>query len=98
VENIILTNSDTIKSLFDEVLQYHLGQISSSQNTTPDEVLTPTEAAEFLRITLPTLRKYSESGILPKVSIGKIPRYLKSDLIEALKQGNLSIRSAKRQR
>lgn len=52
----------------------------------PESYLTRNEAAEFLKISLPTLDKYTNQGILTKLRIGdtKECRYKRSDLENTL--------------
>ena len=46
-----------------------------------ERVLNCTEAAEFLGISRPTLRKYTEQGRVHKTVIGGREGYLRSDLL-----------------
>ena len=47
-------------------------------------ILSRTEAARFLGITLPTLHKYTKSGIIKGYRLGSMVRYKRSELLAAL--------------
>ena len=51
---------------------------------TNDLLLTPLEAAAYLRISVATLLRRSRAGEIPGVRVGKLWRYRKSDLDEWL--------------
>jgi excisionase family DNA binding protein len=51
---------------------------------TNDLLLTPKEAAAYLRVSIATLTRLSRAGELPGVRIGKLWRYSKSALDEWL--------------
>jgi excisionase family DNA binding protein len=48
-------------------------------------LLTPAEAADYLRISQRTLRRFVASGVLPVVTMGALRRYRRSDLDEYIK-------------
>jgi excisionase family DNA binding protein len=47
-------------------------------------LMTPQEAAQYLRISVATLQRLSRFGEIPGIHIGKLWRYKKSDLDEWL--------------
>ena len=49
-----------------------------------DEFITCSDAAQFLNISLPTLRKYSQSGMIPFYRVGSRILYLKREVINAV--------------
>ncbi len=48
----------------------------------PDLELTPTQAAKLLGVSKPTLRKYTEAGIVKKTGSGKQTRYSQLEISE----------------
>ncbi len=50
-----------------------------------DLVLTTEDAAEFLKLTLFTVRNYARRGILPARKVGKAWRFFKPDLVAWLR-------------
>lgn len=59
--------------------------------TSPEELLTREEAAELLGITLPTLREYTNRGLVIGYRIGTRVRYKRTEVLNGLQQ----IRTAK---
>jgi excisionase family DNA binding protein len=57
------------------------------------ELIKPEEAAELLKVKLPTVYKWVDDGILPVVRIGKTVRFDKEALIDWLKKGGTSGRT-----
>lgn len=51
-------------------------------------ILSRTEAAKFLGITLPTLHKYTQNGILKGYRLGTMVKYKRSDLLNSLEEIN----------
>ena len=51
-------------------------------------LLLPEEVTRMLRISIRTLRRYNERGILHPLCIGGMRYYLMSDIIESGRQGN----------
>lgn len=62
--------------------------------TPPEELLTREEAAQLLGITLPTLREYTNRGLVTGYRIGTRVRYKRSEVVNSLQQ----IRTPKPQR
>jgi excisionase family DNA binding protein len=60
----------------------------------PEELLTRMEAAELLGITLPTLRDYTNRGLVTGYRIGTRVRYKRSEVIDGLQ----AIRTSKNHR
>lgn len=54
--------------------------------TPPDEYLPPIEAAQLLRITLPTLRAYDRKGIVTGYRLGSRVRYRRNELLNGLRR------------
>lgn len=76
----------TVKELLEEILAA-LKSIGGAELVVAldewrrERVLNCTEAAEFIGISRPTLRKYTEQGRIHKVMIGGKEGYLRSDLL-----------------
>jgi excisionase family DNA binding protein len=56
--------------------------IGSRQTGDEDPIMTPSEAAAYLRISVATLQRLSRSGEIPGFHVGKLWRYRKSALDE----------------
>lgn len=54
-----------------------------------EEVLTREETAEFIKVSLVTLWSWAKKDLLVPYRIGRETRYLKSDILEALKKGRI---------
>jgi excisionase family DNA binding protein len=57
------------------------------RQTQIERLLTPREAAEFLRLHPVTLRRLSAAGQIPFLRIGSVRRYRVSDLLAMLEGG-----------
>ncbi len=53
----------------------------------PQELLTPQEAADFLRWSLPTIYTYAARRKLPTVKLGRSLRFRRADLERLVKAG-----------
>lgn len=64
------------------------GQRNADPYTTVSEVMTPAQAADFLRVTTETLFRWRKDGSGPRYSQpnSRIVRYLRDDLITFLKE------------
>jgi excisionase family DNA binding protein len=56
--------------------------MGSAQAGEEDPIMTPAEAARYLRISVATLQRLSRSGEIPGFHVGKLWRYRKSALDE----------------
>ena len=79
------------KALRDEILQamqevFREMQAIQSALDTPQDTgyLTQQEAAEYLRVSKPTIIEMSKRGIIKTYRLGRSCRYIKTDLDEAL--------------
>jgi excisionase family DNA binding protein len=89
---IILNGLTTgqLKELFLEAITELLGaQLSPN---TPEEAnyLTRLEAAQLLKISLPTLHDYTKRGVISSYRIGANVRYKPAEIEEALKARNFT--------
>lgn len=57
----------------------------SEQRGHNNEFLTREEMAKLLRITLPTLDRYTRKGLIPSIRIGYRVIYRKDDVIQSIK-------------
>ena len=57
---------------------------SGSGSLKTEEWLTAIEAAEYLKVCVPSLRNMTSNGLIPYYKLGGRNRYLKSDLRELL--------------
>lgn len=82
MEQIQLTqlSLDDLKNILDEVISEHLKDVKKEQ---PDQLFTRKELAERLSISLPTLHKYSQQGILISYKIGNRIYYRWSEVLKA---------------
>ena len=71
-----------------QLVQAHLKTRISIGTSDGDELLTPEEAAGFLKVSKVTVWDWSKRGILSPYRIGNQVRYLRSELLAAiLKKG-----------
>ncbi|MFJ1474636.1 helix-turn-helix domain-containing protein [Capnocytophaga cynodegmi] len=78
---------EEIKNIVLEVLQENRGEgIQQSQETFSDEYLTRKQVAEKLKISLPTLNKYTKAGILKGYRIGGRVLYKRSEVEQSLRE------------
>ena len=64
---------------------FHNGR-EHATGTPPEELLTREEAAELLGITLPTLREWTNRGLVTGYRIGSRVRYKRSEVVNSLQQ------------
>lgn len=74
-----------LAGLIANALRPHLAPANTAAPE-PEELLTRKDAAGVLRITLPTLREYTNRGILKGYRLGSRVRYKRSEVIAALSQ------------
>lgn len=51
-----------------------------------EKLMTRTEVADFLAVSIPTVDRISHQGRLPRLKIGNATRYCRDDLIEYIKK------------
>jgi excisionase family DNA binding protein len=59
---------------------------NDAANEAPEEIITREEAAEILKISLPTLHKLTMSGRVPAYRLGSQVRYKSKEVEQALKK------------
>ena len=74
---------DDFRDLLSDIVRENLRQI---EKDLPDLLLTRKEVASKLNISLPTLHKYSELGILTRHKIGERVYYRWSEILAAAKK------------
>jgi hypothetical protein len=74
---------DEFRNMISDVVEEHMKQIDKES---PEELLTRREVTERLKISLPTLHKYSELGILTQHKIGERVYYRWSEVLAAAKK------------
>lgn len=62
-------------------LRESVEELKELQRGLIDELLTPKEAAAFIKIDIKTLRKWTKENIIPSHQIGATTRYKKSELL-----------------
>jgi excisionase family DNA binding protein len=77
------------KAMAEELSKVQLAVCSSDSEV----IFTKKEAAAFLKVSLPTLRKYINSADIPCYRVGQNLRFKKGDLIKSLKLIRRSRRS-----
>lgn len=71
---------EDLKGLIKDVVQKALGEVTNSGQ---EELLSPKRAAEFLGVAKGTLYSYEGRGLITKYYLGDLPRYRKSELMDA---------------
>ncbi len=56
----------------------------------PEQILTATQAAELLQVSLPTFREWDKRGYLARRTIAGEIRYLRSEIIASLRKPEIS--------
>ncbi|GAB3923409.1 helix-turn-helix domain-containing protein [Larkinella terrae] len=83
---MVIIPADQLRTMMIEAasiaLKYNPPSIASS-SVEPDELLTPEETAQFLKVSKVTVWDWSRRGILSPRRIGNQVRYLKSELLAA---------------
>ncbi len=74
---------EDFRDMLSSVVYEHMKQF---EKDTPEQLLTRKEVTERLKISLPTLHKYSELGILTQHKIGERVYYLWSEVLAAAKR------------
>ena len=74
---------DEFRNMISDVVDKHMKQFDKDS---PEELLTRKEVTERLKISLPTLHKYSELGILTQHKIGERVYYRWSEILAAAKR------------
>ena len=74
---------DDLRELLTEVVKE---QMQTLDKDNPEQLLTRKEVTERLKISLPTLHKYSELGILTQHKIGERVYYRWSEVLAAAKR------------
>ena len=88
MESLAILNTDFFDTIRNEVKDEikSLKSHNDLNDYEPIELLTAKQAAKFLKISLPTLNKYSKNGKIPSYRLGKSIRYKSNDLVECLPQ------------
>lgn len=83
---------DDFRHLLSEVVDEHMKQFDKD---TPEQLLTRKDVTERLKISLPTLHKYTQLGILTQRKIGERVYYRWSEILAAAKkiEPNKTLRS-----
>ena len=91
MENVIFTS--LTKEQLNSIIQTALVEVPNTfnelKNSSVEPPLTRKEAARFLKISLPTLWKWTKHGIIKSQVIAKRPYYTMSGLLEALANGSV---------
>lgn len=97
-QSVIFTLSlEDFKATISEVIQAEFSKIEKPVAKEAERLLTRKEAAQLLRVSLPTLNQWAKSGILRPKRIGSRVLYGSADIATAL-QSNGMHRTRNRQR
>jgi hypothetical protein len=80
---ILQLNLDEFRALLSDVVKEHLKQLNKAPS---EELLTINEVASRLKISKPSLHKYSDMGILTRHKIGERVYYRWSEILAAAKK------------
>lgn len=80
---ILRLSLDEFKDLLSDVVQEHLNNLDQGS---PEELLTINEVVSRLKISKPSLTKYSDLGILTRYKIGKRVYYRWDEILAAAKK------------
>lgn len=79
---------DFKNEIIDGVKQFLIGFTENQKKVENDTLLSRTETAEMLSISLVSLWAWSKNGIIPSYRIGNKVRYKKLEVLKALQQIN----------
>lgn len=84
---LIQISLEELEELISRAVRKEVEQITNNASKSSQAILSRQEAADFLGIALPTLKKYTDMGIITshKIPGGTRVLYKESDLIDALK-------------
>ena len=82
----IIQQLDTIGNDVYELRKAHV----LSTKADPEQILTATQAAELLQVSLPTFREWDKRGYLARRTIAGEIRYLRSEIIASLQKPEVS--------
>lgn len=75
------------EALFRNILKQEISSIMSSNgNTSIKPLITRQEAAKFLKVSLPTLGKWTKQGVIKGYYIGDSVRYKYNEIEKSLKE------------
>lgn len=80
---LVQMSIEDLKGLIIDATQKALWEVN---NLEQEELLSPKQAAEFLGIAKSTLHSYEKKGLVTKYLIGELPRFKKSELLEAFQK------------
>ena len=80
---IVGLSIEEFRNMISDVVDKRMNQL---EKESPEELLTRKEVTERLKISLPTLHKYSELGILTQHKIGERVYYRWSEVLAAAKR------------
>jgi excisionase family DNA binding protein len=76
---------DELKEIIIQDVRTELKTITQSlQKKEPEEYLTRSELADIFKVTLPTISDWSKKGIIKPYRLGKLVRFKRSEVEEAL--------------
>ncbi len=88
MDNQIILTGTTVTALVQEIAKAVRSELATKQpaeQPTPDDLLSRQEAAELLRITLPTLRQRTKEGRLRGYRMGARVLYSRLEVIASLR-------------
>ena len=93
MDKIIIADEVKLREVLLEIFNEFIAQtgpLSNESTKVEDGFITRKEAADILRIALPTLDKYSSEGVVTKYRIGSKVRYKKSEVLKAIQPVKLN--------
>jgi hypothetical protein len=86
-KKVVLSTEEDITAIVvnavEAVLRYT--PVTQPALTDPEAILTASQAAELLQVSLPTFRSWDRKGLVQRRLIGGEVRYLRSEIIASLK-------------
>lgn len=77
-----IRNSFEMEELMRKIISDEIQKTFSTQLSLNDQVLTAKEAAEFLKVSIPTLNELVACKSVPHFKVGRSRRFLKSYLVQ----------------
>lgn len=92
MEKLILTSTEQIKSVVEEVLQKHLYNNVSTLDAEQEEVLSPKQVCTLLKVSPKTLQTMRDERRIPFSQNGRKIWFLRSDIIQYLNKNRIDSR------
>lgn len=92
MEKLILTSTEQIKSVVEEVFQKHLYNNVCALETENEDILSPKEVCKLLKVSPKTLQTMRDERRIPFSQHGRKIWFLRSDVIQYVNKNRIASR------